>query len=549
MTHLIPVPLKGMRARGSVWLLGLLALGMASCTATRWGKPPGVAKWGRFEQAFQSSAAYSNAIQQATLTVLFLSPLGETNRVCGFWDGGQTWRVRFSPGQAGRWSYQTICSDGANRGLHQRTGAFHCIAPGGTNRFDRHGPVRLARDRRHFEHADGAPFFWLADLAVEGARMSDPQSWERYAGIRAGQYFSVVQWSAAAGADWSKQTAFAGRDRIAVNPEFFQRLDAKVDALNKAGILSAIVPFWEIDLLPGKPTEGEVISLLRYMVARWGANDVAWLLPLDGPKPAERERYRRVGRAVFGEAPHAPVMLGSGVKEFAQFQNEHWADAFAYESDAGKTSLPDYLSGPFVAAWQQEPVRPLLNLAPAHEDTAGQAEKPGGDADAARRAAWWSLLLAPPAGVGYTTIGVVAWNSTTNPPSNRAIGEGLPLWLESLSLPGAKHMTVLAKIMNSMEFWRLVPSPESVAAQPGLTAPRRYIAAAATATKDLTVVYVPEDRAVELFLSALPPSPLVSWISPRTGETSPAVAVIADGICQFPTPDPGDWLLLIKAGE
>src|SRR5438309_3912177 len=66
---------------------------------------PVVSKWGRFEQSFKSSLVYSHPLQEATLAVVFTSPLGETNQVYGFWDGGKTWRVRFSPNQPGRWSF------------------------------------------------------------------------------------------------------------------------------------------------------------------------------------------------------------------------------------------------------------------------------------------------------------------------------------------------------------------------------------------------------------------------------------------------------------
>ena len=534
---------KGPRRFG--WLLCVLALPLASCTAVRYGKLPAVPKWTRFEQAFESRVAYSNALQQATLTVVFSSPLGETNPVYGFWDGGTTWRVRFSPNQAGRWSYETICSDPANPGLHHRTGAFLCTAPAGANRFQRHGPVRAARDHRHFEHADGTPFFWLADCAWAAALLSDPEGWQRYCATRAGQKFTAVQWSAANGMDLRKEYAFSGSDRIAVNPAFFQRLDAKVDALNRAGLLSVIMPFYDIRMLPGDPKDAEGVLYLRYLAARWGANDVAWLLPVDA---GELEPCKRLGRAVFGEGPHAPVLIDSRVDEFAQFRDEKWVDAFGYMSDFSEKSLADFLSGPFVTAWQKEPVHPLLNLFPIYEDGRVHAGKPFGDANEVRRAAWLSLLLAPPAGVGYGTLDVATWSSTTNLPPNHPADEAPP-WQEAASLPGAKQMTILATFVNSIEFWRLVPSPQIVAVQPGLTSPRRYIAVAATETKDLTIVYVPEDRTLDLFRNALPRSPVMGWTNPRTGETEPAVAVVEGGACRFPTPGPGDWLLVIKAGK
>src|SRR5262249_43609751 len=146
-----------------------------------------VPKWGRFEHSFKSSFLYSNALQDASLTVFLVSPSGETNQIDGFWDGGKTWRVRFCPDQPGRWSFRTSCSDSANKGLDNRVGEFICSAAIPSTRFHQHGPVRIARDHHHFEQADGTPFFWLADTVWHGAQDSDPKDWEFYAGARASQ--------------------------------------------------------------------------------------------------------------------------------------------------------------------------------------------------------------------------------------------------------------------------------------------------------------------------------------------------------------------------
>ena len=63
------------------------------------------------------------------------------------------------------------------------------------------------------------------------------------------------------------------------------------------------------------------------------------------------------------------------------------------------------------------------------------------------------------------------------------------------------------------------------------------------------LVYVPEDRTVDLSLDRLPRSPAASWYNPRSGENSPAAAAVGGRSCQFPTPDAGDWLLSVKAGK
>src|SRR5436305_13686959 len=77
-----------------------------------------VPKWDRFEETLQSSVAYANPVQEASLTATFTSPKGDTRKVYGFWDGGKIWRVRFKPNETGRWSYTTSCSDAKNTGLN-----------------------------------------------------------------------------------------------------------------------------------------------------------------------------------------------------------------------------------------------------------------------------------------------------------------------------------------------------------------------------------------------------------------------------------------------
>ncbi len=60
---------------------------------------------------------------------------------------------------------------------------------------------------------------------------------------------------------------------------------------------------------------------------------------------------------------------------------------------------------------------------------------------------------------------------------------------------------------------------------------------------------MPESQTIDLKVDAMPKSPSVNWLNPRTGEKTPAVAVVSGSVCQFPTPGPGDWLLVVKAGK
>lgn len=536
MIPLVPVSDKEKSVIATL-LLALLALPATLSAAPRTENLQLVPKWGRFERSFTSSRIYADPPEQAAFTVQFTSPLGETNPVYGFWDGGRIWRVRFSPDQPGRWSFTTLCSDTSNQGLQNHAGAFLCTAPdAGQSRFNRHGPVRLARDYRHFEHTDGTPFFWLADSAWEGARRSNPGDWETYARIRAAQKFSAVQWAVDTGGE-------------GINPEFFKSLDAKVDALNRAGLLSVIAPFSGMDGTGGSSLpENRLAVLLRYMVARWGANDVAWLLTVDGSDPGNAAIWEQAGRAVFEPVPHAPVILRPGAGAFDRFRNEHWVDAWGYFINTrNENPLRELLSGPLATEWIREPARPSINIQSAPENRLIDGRRV--TADEVRRGVWCSLLIAPPAGVGYCAEGVFNWNTTLEPKTNGVSGGGPPSWRNALDLPGARQMTTIADVFTSIDFWHLFPASLLATPQPGSPSPRRSSVAVATDAKDLELVYVPVDRTAELSLTSLPGWPTVTWINPRTGEKSAAVAVVQDSATEFPTPEPGDWLLTIKAGK
>lgn len=542
-----------------------LAVGLA-CHVQAAASQPLVPQWSKWEITLTSAIAYTNPVQEAELTAEFTSPHGERLRVPGFWDGGRTWRIRFMPRSPGAWTWRTECTDTANRGLHGVTGRLTCVAARsqGANRFAQHGPVRVSPDGRYLVHDDMTPFFWLADTAWNGPLKATDADWAFYLQTRAQQKFTAVQWvttqwRAAPDGNRAGELAYTGRERIAINPAFFQKLDRRVDAMNQAGLLSVPVLLWAIQggsnpqINPGVSLpEDQAAKLARYMVARWQANAVVWILNGDGDYRGEKAaRWQRIGRKVFGDIAHAPVTCHPGGRMWVrqEFIQEPWYDLVGYQS--GHNDRNDNLqwitSGPAAKEWRLPPFKPFLSLEAPYENHMGAATGPL-TADAVRRAHYWSLLNAPTAGITYGGHGIWGWDDGTRPPVDHP-NSGTPLpWRQALLMPGALQMTVLARFFQSFDFWRLRPAPEVLASQPGIASPRRFISAAKSDQNDLMVVYVPEDRVVELQLSALTNmkgSPVLTWVNPRNGERHAAVAVLGANTCQVPTPEPGDWLLLI----
>jgi hypothetical protein len=97
--------------------------------------------------------------------------------------------------------------------------------------------------------------------------------------------------------------------------------------------------------------ESEAILLMRYAVARWGADKVAWIIAFEGDGAGQRvDRWKKIGRAVFGGTVHRPVMLLPGETPWLldEFRNEDWMDALGCQTARAldEDSLQWLLTGP-----------------------------------------------------------------------------------------------------------------------------------------------------------------------------------------------------------
>jgi hypothetical protein len=148
------------------------------------------------EWTFISQNSCDDQFNQIELKACFThADSGAEKRVPAFWAGGREWRVRFAAHEVGIYRFRTECSDTSDRGLHGQEGEVKVVPYRGKNPLFRHGPVGVAADRRHFEHADGTPFFWLGDTWWMGLcqRLEWPHGFRTLAADRMKKGFSVVQ--------------------------------------------------------------------------------------------------------------------------------------------------------------------------------------------------------------------------------------------------------------------------------------------------------------------------------------------------------------------
>lgn len=527
----------------------LIALFVASCIghATALRSPsPATPLWGRWEQAFEALSPPD----EVDFRVRFRSPSGREVEARGFWDGGRIWRVRFMPDEEGMWSYETV-AEPYSAGLSDRSGTFVCFSQRITdNPLLEHGPVSVAPAGHYFAHRDGTPFFWMGDTAWNGALRSSRADWNTYLSVRRQQRFNVIQfvttqWRAAA-ADRLGQRAYTGFESITINSEFFRRIDDRIDAINRSGMVAAPVLLWELgdpQGSPGQLPESEAIKLARYLTARYGAHHVVWLLGGDANYLDEKaERWKRIGRAVFDEPTSIPVFLHpQGMQwPWAAFQDESWLTAIAYQSGHGDDAytLQWIHSGPAAENREAFKGRPILNLEPPYEDIVAYQSGERQTAYGVRRAVYWSLLATPIAGITYGAHGIWSWEPSESVPLNHeGAGEAKP-WFEALHFPGGADMMHVVELFTGLPWWQLWPDESLV--QDQATDPATHVSASRTPDGTSAVVYLPKGGEVTLDLSRISTRTRAHWFDPRDGRQSAASPVRE---ATFAAPDTFDWVL------
>lgn len=537
--------------------LFLLLLYPALClTAYGTGEVP---VWDRFELNLESDRVYENPLYDVKdFKALFTSPSGRTKLINGFWDGDRVWKIRFMPDETGTWNYRTVCSDTANTGLHGITGSFICTANNDPHDIYTHGRVTAGTGRYYLNYADGTPFFWQGCTAWNGGLKSTPEEWEMYLEQRARHGYNVIQ---LVGTQWrgcdmnsEGEVAFTGCGRIELNPHFFQHFDSKMNRLNAHGHVAGLVLLWALpfgsgrELSPGYYLpDQEAILLARYMVARYGAHHVVWILGGDGQYYGELEnRWKHIGREAFKDKPQGLSTLHPHGQSWVGdiYGGETWYDIAGYQSShsTGERTV-HFINRTVAREWSALSPRPVINLEPCYEQIRNAIFE-----DDVRNACYWSLFAAPPSGITYGADGIWPWLREGEKPLNHRYTPGVDTWDRSIELPGSKQVGYLGAFFRSLEWWNLLPAQELLLEQPGEANYLNHLAVLKSNDNRQILLYFPGKLDATILLPAGKRYG-ASWFNPVTGESFRAVIPVENRIMKVSGAFEKDAVLVLTAVE
>ena len=506
---------------------------------------------------------------------------GFSKRCYGFWDGGSTFRVRVQATAPGTWTWRSG-SQFKDAGLAGTSGAFEAVpwtqAEKQAN-SNRRGQVRIATDGRHFEYADGTPFFLLADTLWAGntARcgLGDNQDgpFFQYLADRRAKGFTAVLMQCIHGyGDYPDGQAhrneggyaFLDRNSARPNPAYFQALGRRMQVLREEGFVAAIPTMWwgKTKKPLFSPKDARRISV--YCAARYGTFNSLWSLSGEyqytfrdcGWTPGD---FSALGADVQRHNPwNHPLSIhpSSGTywetphnrQSSIAFHGEAWIDHHWLQTGQSVDRLFNIVTR-LAENRALEPAVPVFCSEACYERAS--------DRDSASHTRWqvWAAFLNGAAGYGYGAHGI--WQFLDPSDSKGEPGKMTkhpPVsWREAIRLPGSAQLRHARTLLTSLDWWRLKPRRDALQVDgqanrlptaTDLTPPH-----VASIGNDTWVVYVPrgnEKRRIALSRD-LVGSNRVRWFDPRRGQFQGRAATLNEGtLPPRPAPADEDWVLLLE---
>ena len=403
------------------------------------------------EISLVSEKTYQNPFMEVELDAIVTQPDGKQLRVPAFWAGGNRWCFRYSSPTPGKLAWRTECSDRTNPKLHAVEGKIEVVAYAGDNPLYRHGPIRVAKDRRHFEHADGTPFFWLGDTWWKG--LCKRLTWEGFQELTADRQakgFSVVQIVCGVYPDeglfeprWENEGGkpYLTRDFSVVNPAYFEYADRRIKHLVEAGIVPAIVGGWGRPDCDGMQMAG-VAGIKRHwrnLIARYGAYPTVWIIGGEsgGPQWTEVARYVRKIDPYRHPATIHPCnsarqsVTDETVIDFDMLQTGHG------DWEAARGAIPK-----LKAAYARKPVMPAVigeYCYEGHMQTAFQD---------VQRYVFWGCMLSGAAGHTYGAAGI--WHMGVEGDPGITPIYDWTTWKEGMNYPGSTQLGMGKRLLEAV---------------------------------------------------------------------------------------------------
>ena len=248
--------------------------------------------WQRWEQVLTSSTEYQNPFKDVTVSVVYSGPDGTSFKSLAFWDGNSTFKIRCAFPAPGTWSWQTTCSDTADKGLHDKHGKIYVYPYHESNPLYTHGFLCVSANRRHLSYADGTPFLWVGDTYWAATTLLSEHGFLSWVDDRASKHFTVLQTNIARfkkGLIDADGNVLWNGDRWDLN--FMKKLDREFNYANDNGLIlfvNGLIDLkWDLKI-------DEYRRLVQMIAARYFAHFVMYSSSMDDGFSTEQDEINEL---------------------------------------------------------------------------------------------------------------------------------------------------------------------------------------------------------------------------------------------------------------
>lgn len=272
-----------------------------------------------------------------TARLLFEHSSGTRKTIPAFWDGGNTFRVRFAPAKSGSWTYRVTSSN--DEGLKNHSGSFSVRSEmGGLNN---RGRIEVdSQNRRKFRYSDGSPFFWLGHSIDWDKQASFPSQYRNIVRDRASKGFTVLVGYSGPGlnkklyAPNGKGPPVHDKDLDRINHRYFQEVDERLKmAIDNGMTVTMALSFadqgiWNLN-------RSKLERLWKYVIARYAAYPTFWQ-PVGEYEDGSANRAKKLGALTRREDPYDNLLSMHSTRTSAELSGQSWFDFIIHQRSGGK---------------------------------------------------------------------------------------------------------------------------------------------------------------------------------------------------------------------
>lgn len=311
-----------------------------------------VPRHGIYEFALRAANASRNLyLNGKALTVTFTgtsgAAQGKSVTVQGFWDGGQTYRARFSPPLEGTWQWQTASADA---GLNGKSGGFTCAGKLPAGHVSARGHVRESQTYPYtFAHADGTPFFLCGDTqwSFSTSAISWPEEFQTYVKARAAQGFNYIHgvlyqtWPPGNAANEGGLPFFTHHPD-SLNAGFWRAFDQRVAYLNENGLVAGLMLAWASDAWQYFSTRTQIERYAQYLINRYAAYNVFWIVAGEYEEYEPPGGHAAIGNYLRRNDPYQhPRTIHTIHTSAEDYGNDAWQTTIYQQIFHGRQITPD----------------------------------------------------------------------------------------------------------------------------------------------------------------------------------------------------------------